>query len=147
MIRTLDDLEADGAALGVHIDINSPLADGGLADDARLRAHIDTVDELCDRGARVALLAHQGRPGGEEFGDLSAHADRLDDLLAAPVDYCDATFTEAAREAVADLEAGGAVLLENTRFYSEEYMSFPPAGRAKSFPFGGSRTPARRTRL
>ena len=96
MIRTLDDLEADGAALGVRIDINSPLEGEGLADDARLRAHVDTVDELCDRGARVALLAHQGRPGGEEFSDLSAHADRLDDLLAAPVEYCDATFTEAA---------------------------------------------------
>ena len=133
MIRTLDDLEADGAALGVRIDINSPLADGGLADDARLRAHVDTVDELCDRGARVALLAHQGRPGGEEFSDLAAHADRLDDLLAAPVGYCDATFTEAAREAVAALEAGGAVLLENTRFYSEEYMSFPPAEAADTY--------------
>jgi phosphoglycerate kinase len=133
MIRTLDDLEADGAALGVRIDINSPLADGGLADDARLRAHVDTVDELCGRGARVALLAHQGRPGGEEFSDLSAHADRLDDLLEAPVGYCDATFTEAAREAVADLESGGAVLLENTRFYSEEYMSFPPAEAADTY--------------
>jgi phosphoglycerate kinase len=133
MIRTLDDLEADGAALGVRIDINSPLADGGLADDARLRAHVDTVDELCDRGARVALLAHQGRPGGEEFSDLSAHADRLDDLLAAPVEYCDATFTEAAREAVAALESGGVVLLENTRFYSEEYMSFPPAEAADTY--------------
>ncbi|PSQ39611.1 phosphoglycerate kinase [Halobacteriales archaeon QS_9_68_42] len=133
MIRTLNDLEADGAALGVRVDINSPLADGGLADDARLRAHVDTVDELCDRGARVALLAHQGRPGGEEFGDLSAHADRFDDLLAAPVEYCDATFTEAAREAIAGLEAGGVVLLENTRFYSEEYMSFPPAEAADTY--------------
>jgi len=133
MIRTLDDLEADGAALGVRIDINSPLEGDGLADDARLRAHVDTVDELCDRGARVALLAHQGRPGGEEFSDLSAHADRLDDLLEAPVEYCDATFTEAAREAVAALESGGAVLLENTRFYSEEYMSFPPAEAADTY--------------
>ena len=133
MIRTLDDLEADGAALGVRIDINSPLEGEGLADDARLRAHVDTVDELCGRGARVALLAHQGRPGGEEFSDLSAHADRLDDLLEAPVGYCDATFTEAAREAVADLESGGAVLLENTRFYSEEYMSFPPAEAADTY--------------
>ncbi|PSQ42711.1 phosphoglycerate kinase [Halobacteriales archaeon SW_5_68_122] len=110
MIRTLDDLEADGAALGVRIDI-----------------------ELCDRGARVALLAHQGRPGGEEFSDLSVHADCLDDLLAAPVEYCDATFTEAAREAVAALDAGGVVLLENTRFYSEEYMSFPPAEAADTY--------------
>ncbi|QLD91122.1 phosphoglycerate kinase [Natronomonas salina] len=126
MIRTLDDLDAEGAALGVRVDINSPLDDGSLSDDARLRAHVDTIQELCDRGARVALLAHQGRPGGDEFADLSVHADRLDELLEAPVDYCDSTFSSSARERIADLEDGSAVLLENTRFYSEEYMSLEP---------------------
>jgi len=133
MIRTLDDLDAEGAALGVRVDINSPLADGGLADDARLRAHVDTVDELCGRGARVAILAHQGRPGGEEFSDLASHAGRLDELLDAPVEYCDATFTAAARDSVAELAPGRAVLLENTRFYSEEYMSFPPEDAAETY--------------
>ncbi|WP_254837919.1 phosphoglycerate kinase [Natronomonas marina] len=133
MIRTLDDLDAEGAALGVRVDINSPLGRDGLADDARLRAHVDTIDECCGLGARVALLAHQGRPGGDEFSDLSAHADRLDDLLDAPVGYCDATFTAAARDSVAALEDGEAVLLENTRFYSEEYMSFEPDVAAETF--------------
>ena len=132
MIRTLDDLEAEGAALGVRVDINSPLAEGTLADDARLRAHVDTVDELCRRDGRVVLLAHQGRPGGEEFADLSSHAARLDELLAAPVSYCDATFGAAARDHIADLDPGEAVLLENTRFYSEEYMSFEPAAAAET---------------
>jgi phosphoglycerate kinase len=130
MIRTLDDLDAEGAALGVRVDINSPLDDGGLADDARLRAHVDTIEELCDRGARVALLAHQGRPGDDDFSDLRVHADRLDELLEAPVEYCDATFAAAARERIDDLANGSAVLLENTRFYSEEYMSFDPEGAA-----------------
>jgi phosphoglycerate kinase len=132
MIRTLDDLDAEGAALGVRVDINSPLEDGALSDDARLRAHVDTVAELCDRGARVALLAHQGRPGDDDFADLSVHAERLDELLEAPVDYCDATFSSYARERVADLEDGHAVLLENTRFYSEEYMSFEPEEAAET---------------
>ncbi len=132
MIRTLDDLEAEGAALGVRVDINSPLAEGTLADDARLRAHVDTVDELCRRDGRVVLLAHQGRPGGEEFADLSSHAARLDELLAAPVDYCDAIFGAAARDRIADLDPGGVVLLENTRFYSEEYMSFEPGAAAET---------------
>ena len=43
MIRMLDDLDADGAALGVRVDINSPLSGEGLADDARLRAHVETI--------------------------------------------------------------------------------------------------------
>ncbi|WP_049998308.1 phosphoglycerate kinase [Halococcus sediminicola] len=126
MIRTLDDLDCEGVAVGVRIDINSPLSESGLADDARLRAHVETLSELLERGGRVALLAHQGRPGDDDFSTLSAHADRLDELLSAPVDYCDATFSTAARERVAELAAGEAVLLENTRFYAEEYMEFDP---------------------
>jgi len=133
MIRTLDDLDAEGAAVGVRVDINSPLDGDGLADDARLRAHVDTIDECCRLGARVALLAHQGRPGGDEFSDLSAHAARLDDLLEASVSYCDATFTAAARDAVGALDPGSAVLLENTRFYSEEYMEFEPEAAAETY--------------
>ena len=126
MIRTLDDLDPGGAALGVRVDINSPLDDGGLADDARLRAHVDTLSELLDRDARVAVLAHQGRPGDDDFTTLEPHAAHLDELLDAPVSYCDATFSADAREAVADLSSGEAVVLENTRFYSEEYMEWDP---------------------
>ncbi len=139
MIRTLDDLGVEGAALGVRVDINSPLDDGGpgepreLADDARLRAHVDTVRELCDRGGRVAILAHQGRPGGDDFADLSAHAARLDELVEPPVGYCDGTFSADARARVENLDAGSAVLLENTRFYSEEYMSFEPERAAATY--------------
>ena len=133
-IRTLDDLDAADTAVGVRVDINSPLAeDGTLADDARLRAHVGTLDELLDRGARVAILAHQGRPGGDEFERLEAHADRLDELLDNPVSYCDATFSAEARDAVDALDPGTAVLLENTRFYSEEYMEFEPERAAETF--------------
>ncbi|WP_336038073.1 phosphoglycerate kinase [Halobacterium yunchengense] len=133
-IRTLDDLDATDTAVGVRVDINSPLAaDESLADDARLRAHVDTLAELLDRGARVAVLAHQGRPGGDEFARLESHAHRLDELLEAPVSYCDATFSADARAAVDGLDAGEAVLLENTRFYSEEYMEFDPERAADTY--------------
>ena len=125
-IETLDDLAVQGTTLGVRIDINSPLTDDGdLADDARLRAHVDTLSELLERGGRVAVLAHQGRPGGDQFGDLRPHAERLDELLDAPVEYSDATFSADARRTVENLSDGEAVVLENTRFYSEEYMEFP----------------------
>ncbi|MGM0717770.1 MAG: phosphoglycerate kinase [Halobacteriota archaeon] len=134
MIRMLDDLDAEGAAIGVRVDINSPIGgDGGLADDARLLAHVDTISELCRRNARVAILAHQGRPAGEDFTDLSTHAERLDELVEAPVGYCDSTFSSDARERVRTLEPGTAVLLENTRFYSEEYMSFDPEAAAETY--------------
>jgi phosphoglycerate kinase len=133
MLRTLADLDASGTTLGVRVDINSPLDGGQLADDSRVRAHLDTLSELLDRDARVAVLAHQGRPGGDEFADLSSHADRLGELLDHPVDHCDATFTAAARDQVDALEDGECVVLENTRFYSEEYMEFDPEVAAETF--------------
>jgi len=126
-VPTLDALDVEGAAVAVRVDVNSPMSGGGLDDDARLRAHVDTLAELADRGGRVAVLAHQGRPGDDDFEPLGSHADRLDDLLSAPVGYVDATFSAAARERVAALEDGAVLVLENTRFYSEEYMEFDPA--------------------
>ena len=132
-IRTLDDLALDGTSVGVRVDINSPLGeDGSLADDARLRAHVDTLAELLDRGAKVTVLAHQGRPGGSEFEPLEAHATRFDELLDAPVMYTDATSSCGARDAIDRLDPGQALLLENTRFYSEEYMEFEPARAAQT---------------
>ncbi len=133
MIDTLDDLDVEGTTVGVRVDVNSPIDDDGtLADDARLRAHVDTLAELLERGGRVAVLAHQGRPGGDEFVSLDSHADRLSELLGQPVGYVDATFSDAAREAVRSLEDGDCVLLENTRFYSEEYMEFEPERAART---------------
>ena len=133
-IPTLDDLAVDGTTVGVRVDINSPLdEDGRLADDARLHAHVGTLQELLDRGGKLAVLAHQGRPGGDEFATLEDHARRLGELLDQPIEYCDATFSAEAREAIADLDSGEAVLLENTRFYSEEYMEFPPEEAAETF--------------
>jgi len=96
-VGTLDDLSVAGRRVGVRVDINSPLDDGDLADDARLRAHEQTLSELLEKDARVAILAHQGRPGGDDFETLATHAERLDELLDAPVSYADANLGSAAR--------------------------------------------------
>ena len=133
MVATLDDLDVSGTTVGVRVDVNSPIADdGSLADDARLRAHVDTLAELLERGGRVAVLAHQGRPGGDDFCTLEGHAARLSELLDRPVDYVDVTFSGAARETVRSLADGDCVVLENTRFYSEEYMEFEPERAART---------------
>ncbi|MDX1745740.1 MAG: phosphoglycerate kinase [Halobacteriales archaeon] len=131
-IRSLDDLEAGGRTLGVRVDINSPIEGGRLADDARLRAHVDTLAELTDRGGRVALLAHQGRPGEDDFASLESHAERLDQLLDAPVSYEDGTFCAGARAAVETLEDGDLVVLENTRYYSEEVLELSPVRASRT---------------
>jgi len=73
MIATLDDLDVEGTTVGVRVDVNSPIGDDGtLADDARLRAHVNTLSELLERDGRVAVLAHQGRPGSDDFVTLES---------------------------------------------------------------------------
>ncbi|WP_247728664.1 phosphoglycerate kinase [Halovivax limisalsi] len=132
MIETLDDLDARGTVVGVRVDVNSPVEDETLLDDSRLQAHVPTLETLLDRGARVAVLAHQGRPGGDDFATLSAHADWYDDALSFPVSYVDETHGRTAREAIEALADGECLFLENTRFYSEEYMEFDPERAAET---------------
>jgi phosphoglycerate kinase len=63
--RTLDDLDVAGKRVLVRVDLNVPMKDGKVTDDTRLRAVAPTINELADKGARVMLLAHFGRPKGQ----------------------------------------------------------------------------------
>lgn len=126
-IPTLDDVDIEGETVGLRIDINSPIGDDGeIADTFRFDAHLETIEELLDHGARVAVMAHQGRPGGDDFTTLESHTAELDARLDQSVSYVDSTFSHDAREAIRSLDDGEAVCVENVRFYSEEYMSHDP---------------------
>ena len=71
--KTLDDLPADltGKVALVRVDLNLPMADGVVTDDTRVRASAPTILELADKGAKVLLLAHFGRPKGEKVSTMS----------------------------------------------------------------------------
>ncbi len=117
---TLDDFELAGATVLLRVDINSPIdpATGRLLNDARIREHLTTIRDL--REAKLAVLAHQSRPGKDDFTTLEAHAERMSALLGRPVKYVDSLFNRAALEAVRAMRPGDVVLLENTRFFAEE---------------------------
>ncbi|OGS63205.1 MAG: phosphoglycerate kinase [Euryarchaeota archaeon RBG_19FT_COMBO_69_17] len=117
---TMDDFDLSGRTVLLRVDINSPIdpATGRLLNDARLREHIATLRDL--PSSKVAILAHQSRPGKDDFTTLEAHAERLGVLLGRPVAYVDTLYGRHAIEAVKALEAGQVVVLENTRFYAEE---------------------------
>src|ERR687894_1780062 len=82
-VRTLDDLDVDGKRVLVRVDFNVPLdEDRTITDDARIRAALPTLTELRDKGARLLLAAHLGRPKGrDEALSLRPAADRLAELL------------------------------------------------------------------
>ena len=126
--NTIDDFDIKDKTVLVRIDINSPVdpSSGIILDDTRLKLHAQTVKELSDRGAKVVLLAHQSRPGKNDFTTLSQHADALSDILNLRVKYIDALFSNAAKQAIKDLKAHEILLLENARFFSEESLSRTP---------------------
>ena len=117
---TMDDFDLSGHTVLVRVDINSPVdpASGALLNDARIREHLVTLKEL--RHSKVVLLAHQSRPGKDDFTTLEAHAERIGALLGRPVRHVSSLFGKPAIEAIESMRTGDVVVLENTRFYSEE---------------------------
>ena len=120
-IADLGDLS--GKRVLVRSDLNVPLDDdGAIGDDGRVRASVPTIRDLAAQGARVIVCAHLGRPKGEpdpKFS-LSPVARRLEELLGQPVAFATDTVGESARAAVAALEDGQVLLLENLRFNKGE---------------------------
>jgi len=133
-MRSLDELNAAGKSVLVRVDFNSPVdpATGRILDDKRIRGHADTVRRLADDGAVVVLLSHQSRPGRADFTTLETHAERLSRVLGRDVRYVDAVFGDAVDETVESAEPGDVLLLENARFYSEEYTEMPPDEAAET---------------
>jgi phosphoglycerate kinase len=119
-LSALGDLR--GKRVLVRSDLNVPLEDGRITDDGRIRASVPTIRKLADEGARVVVTAHLGRPKGapEPRYSLRPVADRLGELLGAPVAFAEDTVGESARSTVDALSDGQVAVLENVRFNAGE---------------------------
>ena len=126
--RTLDDAPSlAGKTALVRVDFNVPMEGGKVTEDTRLRVALPTINKLRDAGARVALLAHFDRPKGQRVPSMSLKpvVDDLERLLGAPVRFADDCVGDEAKAVLADLDAGGVVLLENVRFHAGEEKNDP----------------------
>jgi len=120
---TMDDLDFGGKTTLVRVDFNSPLDPNTkrIQDDSRIRAHVPTIKELSEKGARVVVLAHQGRPGDPDFSTLEEHAKILSGILARiTVRYVNDVFGEKAQNAIRQLKRGEVLVLENVRVFPGE---------------------------
>ncbi len=126
--RTLDDAGSlAGKTALVRVDFNVPMEGGKVSDDTRLRVAIPTIQRLRDAGAKVALLAHFDRPKGkvEPTMSLQPVVDDLEHLLGAPVRFADDCVGADTKAAIADLDSGSVILLENVRFHAGEEANDP----------------------
>ncbi len=131
--HTLDDLPLEDHRILVRVDINSPVDDDGriIASD-RLKAHAETLSHLAGEDARVVVLAHQGRKGGPDFTSLQQHAERLDELVDAPVHFVPDVVGDDALAAIRDLEPGHVLLLDNVRGLHGENQQGTPEQMCKA---------------
>ena len=128
MFKTLDEIECRGRCVLVRGDLNVPMQNGVVTDSTRLDRFAPTVRELSDKGARVAVISHFGRPKGEAKPELSLRqiADALSTALGGrAVTFADDCIGDAAKNAIDALPNGGIVLLENLRFHAGEEANDP----------------------
>ena len=122
--KTVDDLHVKGKRVLVRCDFNVPLKSGAITDENRIVAALPTIQKLINDGGKVILCSHLGKPKGEPKPELSLApvAKRLSELLGKAVVFAaDANVVgENAKKAVAAMNDGDVVLLENTRYRAEE---------------------------
>ena len=121
-MKTIDDFTVEGQRILVRDDLNVPLDGGRITDDGRIRGALPTLTALLDRGAKVIVCAHLGRPAGKPDPkySLAPVAARLSELLGRPVKLAEDITGPSARAAVSALQPGGLVMLENLRFDARE---------------------------
>ncbi|MEA1871752.1 MAG: phosphoglycerate kinase [Candidatus Bipolaricaulota bacterium] len=121
-LRRVQDAPVDGKTVLVRVDYNVPLADGEVADDARIKASLPTLNYLLEHAAKPVLLTHLGRPEGKVVPSLRLDhvAAHLQTLLGHPVHKLDDCVGEEVKEAIEQGEEGSVFLLENVRFHPEE---------------------------
>jgi phosphoglycerate kinase len=125
--KTLDDADVASKRVLVRVDLNVPMENGVVTDTTRIERIVPTIRDLADRGAKVILLAHFGRPKGERKPEdsLKPIVEPLARILGRPVAFADDCVGDVAAEAIGVLADGEILLLENTRYHKGEEKNDP----------------------
>jgi phosphoglycerate kinase len=126
MFRTLDQADVKGKRVLVRVDLNVPVEHGKVADATRIERAAPTVREIADKGGKVILLSHFGRPKGRDpTQSLKPLAPAIADVLERPVAFAEDCVGEKALAAVNAMRPGDVLCLENTRFHKGEERNDP----------------------
>ena len=126
MFRTLDDVDVSGKRVLVRVDLNVPVENGRVSDLTRIERVAPTISEVADKGGKVILLSHFGRPKGRDAAQsLKPVALAIANVLKRPVAFADDCVGDPAMVAVEAMKAGDVLCLENTRFHPGETRNDP----------------------
>ncbi|MFB6192857.1 MAG: phosphoglycerate kinase [Candidatus Nanohaloarchaea archaeon] len=130
-MKTVSDVDIEGEKVLLRTDLNLPIEDGEPQATVRFRRYLETIKELSERGAKTVVVAHQGRPGREDFTSLEKHAGMISDSLEEEAEFIKSFFGSELSNTVKDMEKGDVALLENIRFLSEELRNADPEDHAE----------------
>ncbi|MDT3683558.1 MAG: phosphoglycerate kinase [Pseudorhodoplanes sp.] len=124
--RTLDQADVKNKRVLVRVDLNVPMDNGKVTDTTRIERIVPTITEIADKGGKVILLAHFGRPKGRDLKEsLKPVAAAVTDVIKRPVAFAEDCIGDVAKAAIDKMQPGDIVCLENTRFYKEEEKNDP----------------------
>ena len=124
--RTLDDVDVNNKRVLLRVDLNVPTENGKVTDATRIERVAATITEIADKGGKVILLAHFGRPKGRDPKEsLKPVAAAVADIIKRPVAFADDCIGAVAAAAVAAMKPGDILCLENTRYHKEEEKNDP----------------------
>jgi phosphoglycerate kinase len=132
---TIDDIEVKNKVVLVRVDFNSEidLKTKKVTSDVRIRAHGEsTIKDLSEKGAKVVILAHQGRKGEVDFIPMKQHAEILENILGIPVKFVNDIFGKKAQTAIKKLKSGEILVLDNVRGFDGETKKGTPEEHAKT---------------
>ena len=125
--RTLDDADVAGKRVLLRVDLNVPTENGRVTDKTRIERVAETMKEIADKGGKVILLAHFGRPKGgpDEANSLRPVAEAVAEVIGRPVGFVGDCIGDMAADAIGTMRNGDILLLENTRFHKGEEKNDP----------------------
>ena len=132
---TIDDIEVKDKVVLVRVDFNSEvdLKTKKVTSDVRIRAHGEsTINDLAEKGAKVVILAHQGRKGEPDFIPMKHHAEILEKIINKPVNFVDDLFSEKAQSAIKNMKSGQILVLDNVRGFDGETKKGTPEEHSKT---------------
>jgi len=128
--RTLDQADLKGKRVLLRVDLNVPVENGRVSDATRIERHAPTMTQIADRGGKVILLSHFGRPKGRDPSQsLRPVAAEVAKIIGRPVAFAEDCVGPAAEAAIAHMRDGDILCLENTRFYKDEEANDPVFAR------------------
>jgi phosphoglycerate kinase len=119
-IKTIKDFDVKDKLILIRVDINSPVSNGKIMDNPRLKGASETIKYILNKKGKLVVIAHQGRKGDKDFLPLEQHALFLSKYSGKKIKYVDALFEDEALEEIDKLEMGQGILLKNVREYDDE---------------------------